>query len=329
MPDKIDRREFIIRLGTATGAAVLIGAGALLLHNKKTIIPSISLNTVKKNFAVEIPSTFPQMIMAHGDSPSKNVLAAIEELNGGKGNGIKHFIKKGDSVLVKPNAGWDRIPEQAANTNPEVIAMVIKLCLEAGARKVIVTDASCNEPKRTFLRSGIEKAVLDSGGIVELPVEHKFKVVPIGGVVLKNWLVYSTYLTVDKVINIPVVKHHNLTGATLGMKNWYGILGGRRNQLHQQINESIVDLATFIKPTLTILDGTRILMKNGPQGGSLSDVKVGNTIAVSTDPVAIDAYGALLLGRKPEDIGYIALANQNKLGEINYKNIRYKEINVT
>jgi len=327
--EKIDRREFIIRLGTAAGASALIGIGAVLLHNRKIISLSEFTNVVRKDFTVEIPSSLPQMVIAYGESPSKNVLAAIEEINGGKGNGIKHFIKKGNIVLIKPNVGWDRTPEQGANTNPEVVAIVIKLCLEAGASKVIVTDASCNEPKRTFLRSGIEKAVLESGGIVELPVEHKFKVVPIGGTVLKNWLVYSTYLTVDKVINIPVVKHHNLTGATLGMKNWYGILGGRRNQLHQKINESIVDLATFIKPTLTILDGTRILMKNGPQGGSLSDVKVGNTIAVSTDPVAIDAYGALLLGRRPEEIGYIALANQNKLGEINYKNLRCKEINVT
>lgn len=329
MSEKIDRREFIIRLGTAAGASALIGIGAVLLHNRKIISLSEFTNVVRKDFTVEIPSSLPQMVIAYGESPSKNVLAAIEEINGGKGNGIKHFIKKGNIVLIKPNVGWDRTPEQGANTNPEVVAIVIKLCLEAGASKVIVTDASCNEPKRTFLRSGIEKAVLESGGIVELPVEHKFKVVPIGGTVLKNWLVYSTYLTVDKVINIPVVKHHNLTGATLGMKNWYGILGGRRNQLHQKINESIVDLATFIKPTLTILDGTRILMKNGPQGGSLSDVKVGNTIAVSTDPVAIDAYGALLLGRRPEEIGYIALANQNKLGEINYKNLRCKEINVT
>jgi len=219
------------------------------------------------------------------------------------------------------------MPQQAANTNPEVVKTVVELCYNAGARKVIVTDVSCNEARRCFLRSGIAEAAESIGAEVELPEERKFRELNLGGEVLGTRLVYTTFVEADKVINIPIAKHHNLTGATLAMKNWYGILGGRRNQLHQHIHESIADLGTFLRPTLTILDAYRVLMRNGPQGGNLSDVVERKTIIASVDQVAIDAYaGETFFSLTPERLQYLKIAHERKIGNMNYRELRIKEI---
>ena len=174
--------------------------------------------------------------------------------------------------MLKPNIAWDRTPEQAANTNPDLVAEVVRQCWQAGAKRVIVTDVSCNEPRRCFQRSGIEAAARAEGAEVILPDPDHFREVDMGGVVLKNWPVFTPFLEADKVINLPIAKHHVLTGATLGMKNWYGILGGERNRLHQQIHQSLADLANFMLPTLTFMDCYRVLLRNGPTGGNPEDV---------------------------------------------------------
>jgi uncharacterized protein (DUF362 family) len=175
-------------------------------------------------------------------------------------------------VVLKPNIAWDRTPEQAANTNPDVVAEVVRQCWQAGAKRVIVTDVSCNEPRRCFQRSGIQAAARAEGAEVILPDPELFREVDLGGVVLKSWPVFTPFLEADKIFNLPIAKHHVLTGATLGMKNWYGILGGERNRLHQQIHQSLVDLANFMLPTVTLIDCYRILLRNGPTGGNLEDV---------------------------------------------------------
>jgi uncharacterized protein (DUF362 family) len=145
---------------------------------------------------------------------------------------------------------------------------------------------------------------------------------------LTVWPVFTPILEADKVINLPIVKHHNLARATMGMKNWYGILGGRRNQLHQNIDVGIADLATFMRPTLTILDAYRVLMTNGPQGGNLDDVKLCKTIAAGVDPVAIDAYGATLLGLRAEQIPYILIAHERGLGSKDYSELQVRYVNL-
>ncbi len=161
-----------------------------------------------------------------------------------------------------------------------------------------------------------------------LPEERLFRNYRIDGEVLSVWPVFTPIIEADKVINLPIVKHHNLSRATLGMKNWYGILGGRRNQLHQNIDASVADLATFIRPTLTVLDAYRVLVSNGPQGGNLNDVRVMKTVAVGTDPVAIDAYGAGLLGLRAEQIPYITIAHRRALGSRNLEEIEVRYIDL-
>ena len=228
-------------------------------------------------------------------------------------------------VVLKPNIAWDRTPEQAANTNPELVAEVIRQCWHAGAKRVIVTDVSCNEPRRCFQRSGIQAAARAEGAEVILPDPDLFREVELGGVVLKSWPVFTPFLEADKIINLPIAKHHGLTGCTLGMKNWYGILGGQRNRLHQQIHQSLVDLAAFMLPTLTIMDCYRILIRNGPTGGNLEDVVLKRTVLAGTDPVALDTYVAQAYWNlDPTHLPYLQMAQERGLGTTFYDTLKVK-----
>ncbi len=274
-----------------------------------------------RNYRVRIPETMPSMAIVTGGSPVQLASEAVRALGG-----MRSFVARGDVVVLKPNIGWDRVPQQAANTNPDLVRKVVELCFEAGAHKVVVTDVSCNDPRRCFQRSGIAAAAEAAGATVILPEERKFRDYRFNGELLSVWPVFTPIVEADKVINLPIVKHHNLCNATMGLKNWYGMLGGRRNQLHQNIDISIVDLATFIRPTLTILDAYRVLVSNGPQGGNINDVRLMKTVAAGTDPVAIDAFGASLLGLKTQQVPYLAIAQERGLGRIDFEQTSVKRI---
>ena len=235
--------------------------------------------------------------------------------------GMSRFVSKGEMVWIKPNIGWDRRPEQAATTNPDVVATLIKMCLEAGAGKVMVSDNTCNVAQRTFPRSGIQPSAEKAGARVLFLDERKFKKMALNGKVLKEWEVYTDMIEADKLINVPIAKHHGLCKVTLGMKNLMGAIGGQRNRYHQDLGNTLPDLAAFIKPDLVVLDAVRVLIANGPVGGNLADVKRLDTVAASTDQVAIDAFGATLLGHKPEGIGYIAEAASRNLGSLHFASL--------
>ncbi|MEZ4409462.1 MAG: DUF362 domain-containing protein [Polyangiales bacterium] len=240
--------------------------------------------------------------------------------------GMRRFISNGDVVVIKPNIGWDRTPLQAANTNPDLVAAVARMVLEAGARKVVVTDASCNDPGRCFQRSGIWAKAHRVGAEVILPADHRFRTMRLRGAVLDEWPVYRTLIEADKVINLPVAKHHNLAKYTAAMKNWYGTLGGRRNRLHQSIDVSIADLATFMRPTLTVVDGLRVMMRNGPQGGNVDDTRRMNTVVATIDQVAADAFGCTLIGQRPENLAYLRMGEERGLGTTRWQNLRPREV---
>jgi uncharacterized protein (DUF362 family) len=251
------------------------------------------------------------------------VKAAIDAMGG-----IKKFISRGDVVVIKPNIGWDRTPEQAGNTNPEVVAAMVKLCFEAGAKKVKVFDRPVNDPRRCYVQSGIAPAASALGADVDYMDERKFRDMAINGGALKSWPLYADIFEADKVINIPIAKHHGLAKLTMSMKNWMGVMGGSRRQIHQNLDESLVDLSMKIRPTLTVLDAVRILTANGPQGGSLADVKKLDTIIVGKDPVAVDSYGATLFGMKGSDLGYVRLGDRRGLGKMDLSRVKIRKIAV-
>ncbi len=315
---ELSRRDALIRLLRVAGA----GAGATglgLWLSKHSFRPEAAVaSAAKRGHTVPADLNYPQIAILQGNDPAALVKEAIRDLGG-----MQRFVSRGDVVLVKPNIGWDRTPEQAANTNPDVVAEVVRQCLGAGAKRVIVTDVSCNEPRRCFQRSGIAEAAKQAGAEVILPDPSNFKEVDLQGEVLHAWPVFEPFLNADKIINVPIAKHHALTGTTLGMKNWYGMLGGQRNQLHQKIHESLVDLADFVRPTLTIIDCYRILLRNGPTGGNLEDVLLKKTLLASTDPVAIDAYAAKAYWDIEVDaLPYLKLAAKRGLGTYEFEKLR-------
>jgi uncharacterized protein (DUF362 family) len=324
-PAPITRREAMLQFLRLAGAGAGTAATAFWLSEQShQPIAALAANA-KHDHTVKPSAQFPEMVVLQGDDPRALVRQAFIDLGG-----VSRFIARNDVVVLKPNIAWDRTPEQAANTNPDVVAETVKQCWQAGAKRVIVTDVSCNDAERCFHRSGIQAAARAEGAEVILPDPARFRDVNLGGVVLQNWPVFEPFLEADKIINLPIAKHHGLTGATLGMKNWYGILGGERNRLHQQIHQSLADLAAFMLPTLTILDCYRILLRNGPTGGNLEDVATKKTLIASTDPVALDAYAAKAYWNIEADaLPYLALAAKRGLGRIDFENVPTKITRLT
>jgi len=261
------------------------------------------------------------LAIARGASPARTTAAAVNAMGG-----MRRFISRGDIVVVKPNIGWDRTPAYAANTNPEVVETLVRLCLEAGAKKVKVFDHPVNDARRCYKQSGIADAARAAGAEVSFIDERKFRDVRINGMVLKSWPLYRDILETDKIINVPIAKTHGLATLTLGMKNWMGVMGGWRGRLHHRINENLVDVSRAIKPALVVLDAVRILTAGGPQGGDLDDVKKLDTVIVGTDQVAVDAYGATLFGMKGVDLGYVKLGHEAGLGTMNLAKLKIRRI---
>jgi uncharacterized protein (DUF362 family) len=313
VPGMLDRRRFLF--GLAVGAAGLVVSKGKLaaLGAPKAAKPARPTEPAKAE-----PIS---MAVVKGPDPALITRKAVE-LIGGMGA----FVSKGDVVLVKPNIGWDRVPEQAANTNPAVVAAVVAMALEAGAKKVFVADNPCNDARRTYKRSGIMDAAKDAGAEVRYIEDRNYVKENLGGEVLKDWLVYRDAIEADKIINVPIAKHHGMGGVTLSMKNLMGVTGGARNLMHQKLPESVVDLTAYFKPELHILDAVRILTANGPQGGSMQDVVKLDTVAACADPVRIEAFGVTLFGKNPSDFKMIALGESRGLGTGNYKGKGFTEV---
>ena len=314
----VDRREALLKILRLAGLSAGTAAAGYWLSTRNAKPTDRLVTTARRDHTIAVNPQFPDLTVIHGGAPAAMVQRALLELGG-----MQRFISRGDVVIVKPNIAWDRTPEQAANTNPEVVAELVRHCWSAGAKKVIVTDVSCNDPRRCFERSGIAAAARQQGAEVLLPAPEKFKEVDLGGDLLQDWPVYQPFLEADKIINVPIAKHHSLTGCTLGMKNWYGILGGQRHRLHQRIHESLVDLADFMRPTLTLADSYRVLLRNGPTGGNLEDVLLKKTLVAGTDPVALDAYVAKAYWNlEPASLPYLKMAADRGLGSLQFEKLR-------
>lgn len=320
----MNRREFIKQTASAAAASVVVGGGVLLLGNRGEAAgkSSAGIYQPKKYQVAAIPDK-PVMAVVKDKNWRQATATAIATIGG-----MGAFIAKGDYVCIKPNIGWDRTPEQGADTHPDIIAELTNLCFKAGAAKVVIIDVPCNSPDRTYNRSGIKAAAESEGAQVLMPDSNQLQDIDFGPESLGEWQALKPILECDKLINVPVVKHHSLSGITAAMKNWLGALDGPRNRLHQNINDNVAELGRLFPATLTIEDATRVLQRNGPTGGRIDDAIVYNTVIASTDPVAADAYSTRFLKRKPADFSYLKTSQEKGLGSVELPANKIAEIGI-
>ncbi len=316
-----NRRQFLIKASKASCSIVGVGVVSYLLHDPVGPKAIIEKHTVSGLPDYSIPHGPGNTIsIVRGEDRVKTVNVALKVLGG-----IERFIKPGDIVAIKPNVAFAAPPMLGSTTNADLIAEVVRLCYIRGqAKQVIVLDNPINDPASCFALSGIGKAAEFAGAEIVLPRTHLFQQMTLtGGRLIHNWPVFIDPLQkIDKLIGIAPIKHHHRSGASMSIKNWYGLLGGRRNMFHQNINVIISELAMMVSPTLVILDGTQVMMTNGPTGGALSDLRMANTIIVSCDQVAADAFGSSLLHLKVEDLPYLVKAEKAGAGTVNFHSLK-------
>ena len=263
------------------------------------------------------------LAVAHSEDAAAATRAAIATLGG-----MGRFVKAGDNVIIKPNICTDyHPPEYATTTNPLVVGTLVAMCWEAGARRVRVMDMPFGgTPETAYVVSGIADATRAAKGEMEVMSPLKFAITSIPrGKDITQWEVYREVLEADVLINVPIAKHHSLARLSLAAKNLLGVVR-YPNRMHRNLGQRLADLASLIQPSLTVVDAMRILVANGPTGGSLNDVRQMNMVIASHDMVAADAYAATLFGLRGEDIDYVKLSSEMGLGTLDLSAIKIEEI---
>jgi uncharacterized protein (DUF362 family) len=305
------RRDFITK---SIGAGIAVGTGFTFLSLEEAFGSSMS-NPHAPYDLVAVMGGEPELMFDKG-------IAAL--------GGMKNFVKAGQTVTVKPNIGWDRTPELAANTNPKLIARIVEECFAAGAKDVFVFDHTCDNWQKSYATSGIEKAAKDAGAkVITGNSEGNYKEESIPkGKSLKNAKVHEKILECDVFINVPVLKHHDGAQVSFAMKNLMGIVWDRGFWHKNDLQQCIADMVSYRKPDLNIIDGYRVLKKNGPKGVSASDVSIEKSQIISTDIVAADAAAAKIFGKEPASIGHIKIASEMGFGVMDLSKLNIHRIKV-
>jgi uncharacterized protein (DUF362 family) len=319
----MDRREFLAKAGQAAALAI-VGGEAGLIQIGCQAREFRRATVAKPDFRVAADPGLAKVVLAYNENHAQALASVLDAIGG-----IRRFIGNGDRVLIKPNVAWDRVPEQAVNTNPVLVGEMVRQCRLAGAAEILVTDYGSESPERTFSFSGIKKAVEQNGGRVLFLDHSDFLEDDLKGKFIGDWPVLKYIFEVDRLINMPIAKHHGLVAGTASMKNFFGAVGGIRDRLHARLDQAIVDLAAYFQPTLTVIDATRVLMRHGPGGGSFDDVRICNAVICATDQVAADSRASGFLGRSGREIGHVVLAAEQGLGEIDYLKAGYRELTAT
>ena len=311
---RLTRRQFLKLSGATAAGVALLGAGCAAQPTQNAGRRQPPAPTGDQAYLAVIRGGDPAAI-------TKTAIAAL--------GGIERFVRSGDDVIVKPNICVDYHPaEYAATTNPTVVATLVTLCLGAGARRVRVMDTPFGgTPESAYAVSGIEEAVRAAGGEMEVMSPVKFAEFDIpAGKDITAWDVYRDVIEANVLINVPIAKHHSLARLSLGAKNLLGVIT-KPNQIHRNLGQRVADLASLVRPTLTVVDAVRILVTHGPTGGSLNDVQQTDTVIASHDLVAADAWAATLFGLTGPDIGYVKATAEIGLGTMDLGSVKVEEVN--
>ena len=301
-----------------TGAALTVKSSGAMDILTRTAAP----------LAAASSAAAPDLVAVMGGEPVAMFRKAIAEMGG-----MKAFVKRGQKVCVHPNIGWDKVPALAGNTNPDLVAEIVKQCLSAGAKEVTVFDHTCDDWVKCYANSGIEAAVKRAGGKV-LPghQESYYRTVQLPrGKALKSAKVHQAVLDSDLWINVPILKNHGGANLTIAMKNHMGIVWDRGVFHRQNLQQCIADICTMQKKaTLNIVDAYRVMITNGPRGRNASDVVLAKGLFMSRDIVAVDTAAAKFfnqLHKMPlEDVQHIKRAEDLKLGTMDIDALNVKRI---
>jgi uncharacterized protein (DUF362 family) len=302
------------------------------MMKRRHFIRSLSLSTLAASAFPRILTAkfnqtpaIPHVIWVENGEPESLVTTALSQFGG-----MNRFISKGDVVVVKPNIGWDKEPQYAANTNPYLIKKITELCFDAGAKEVKIFDNTCNNPRRCYRNSGIESLAEEAGANVVQMRSNKYVALKIeNGKILKEWPVYKDYLDADKTINVPVAKHHSLCKVSLGLKNLMGVMGGNRSLLHTDFASKLIDIDQEIMPTLTIIDAYRVLTKNGPTGGNLADVDIRKTLIMSDCTISADYTALQLFDLDLPQVGFLREAVARGINRYDLTNLDVRKISLS
>lgn len=306
------RRDFFKK---AIGTGVVAGAGLKFAGFNSLFAGELTSNSNNSYDLVAVMGGEPDVMFDKG----------IAELGG-----MQAFVKPGQTVVVKPNIGWDQPSEIAANTNPVLVKRIVEHCFNAGAKEVLVFDKTCDKWTSCYKNSGIEDGVKAAGGKM-LPADsdiyYKDVDIPLGKN-LKKIKVHEKILSSDVFINVPVLKHHGGAQLSICMKNLMGIVDNREWWHGHDLHQCIADFATYSKPTLNVVDAYRVMLKNGPRGKTIDDSVIKKSLLISTDMVAADAAAAKIFGIDPDDVGHIKIAHEMKVGNKNLNELNIKRIKI-
>ncbi|WP_378952871.1 DUF362 domain-containing protein [Pelosinus sp. sgz500959] len=311
----MNRREFI-KLTACAGFGSLLLPGCSF-QGSHTQMPPKKAATVEGS-----PPRVTDLIMVEGNDPAAMLNKGFDALGG-----ISNFVKPGNTVVLKPNFSVPRLPEEACTTNPVLVASLVKMCLQVGAKEVKVIDYPFTNPIICLEKTGIKNAVTAAGGKIYAlnnGVEKYFSRVQTNGTMLGEVYFSKDVLDADVFINMPILKHHYITEVTMGLKNMMGLVWDRGIFHTYDLHQCIAELAAFKKPHLTILDALRGITASGPTGPG--PIKEYNQLVFGTDPVAVDAYGAFLFGMKPTKINYLRMAAEMGSGQIDWEKLNVKRI---
>jgi uncharacterized protein (DUF362 family) len=319
----LTRREFLGRTARAGAAAAATAGAAVFFFDPDGPAGEAHAPATAVSYDFSVAGRETQMAMVRGTDRATTLSHALAAIGG-----LGGFVAPGDRVLLKVNAAFASPASLGATTHPQLVYETARHCFQAGAGAVVVADNPINDPSACFSLTGIAEAARKAGAEVLVPGSRHFTRISLpGGRLIRDWPVFTAALAgVDKVIGMAPVKDHHRSGASLSLKNWYGLLGGRRNLFHQDIHGIISELGQLIRPTLVILDGTVSMVTNGPTGGSLADLKPTETLIVGTDPVAADVLGARLLEMPPEALPFISLAAAAGVGTADVDRLEVKTL---
>jgi uncharacterized protein (DUF362 family) len=306
---QINRRDFIQKstmAGLAGGLALSLGAYSNALGGELVKGP-----------------VSPDMVAIRGGEPDAMFKKAIEAWGG-----MKRIVKPGQTVVVKPNIGWNVTPDRAANTNPKLVEAIVRECLNVGAKEVFVMDHTADVWTKCYKNSGIERATKDAGGkMVPGNNERDYKKVHIPKAKrLKKVKVHDLILNTDVLINVPVLKHHVSTKLSLGMKNLMGIVWDRQWWHKNDLHQCIADFASYCQADLTVVDAYRVMKRNGPMGVSTDDVLLQKALLLGSDPLALDAAPTKMFGMNPQEVGYIRLSEDLGIGTTDLSQMSIQKI---